>query len=677
MAAVLYGLCIVLLSGQTALCQQTKPFGPPPGMYYTVVAGSYYKDKSDAEHVFETLAAKLPEDILDHLEILKMSMFYLTRLGRFEERESAEPVLAAVKKVFPGAQIAPFKDVQGLDVVRLWKKEVQPSEAKGTAQHNAVKPTPPVLSSVRAFTHETPSLPSVHEKKSRDVSSQQIASAKPTLTSQSTSQTQAPSFALSDESSKTQHAQDVAKTPRKVSTPVLPISVKTPGGETVSPISAPSSIQTATPPAAMEQTPPSTSSASSQEQTEEQSATDGTKTLPKSATPILQLHVPVKVPGGETLLPATPSPKDVHGERTSKTPTALLPERSPVSKAHDDMGGGLQETPEEASALSSPDVSDPGKNVKPVPSPAAEKASVKSNTSNVIAELTPDDTGQSMQAEERVAETESNPIVRIIAGIFALGLLTFVALVMFRRDKKNEPKAFRSITPHLLKAVDTIRLDGLTALVDAAVLRYQRECFYKGGKIVCQGSTTDMKTILVTSCFSKDGKTFSAVALAKTLCSHDDIKVLVVDGAIRNPELHKVFEKPQGPGLLEAVYDNLDPLDLVVPTSKPNLFFLPNGNPDTRQGKSIFYEQMDAILKALKEQYDFIVFDGQSVMQNSEVPLLCSIFDMIVLVAACEKTKWEVLKLATDKLTSSGGNVLGVILNRRKFYIPRFLYGKI
>jgi len=57
--------------------------------------------------------------------------------------------------------------------------------------------------------------------------------------------------------------------------------------------------------------------------------------------------------------------------------------------------------------------------------------------------------------------------------------------------------------------------------------------------------------------------------------------------------------------------------------------------------------------------------------------LLAGQVDGVVLVAECEQTKWEILALCKEKLGRLGGQVLGVILNKRQFYIPGALYGKV
>ena len=80
-------------------------------------------------------------------------------------------------------------------------------------------------------------------------------------------------------------------------------------------------------------------------------------------------------------------------------------------------------------------------------------------------------------------------------------------------------------------------------------------------------------------------------------------------------------------------------------------------------------------LLELSHQFDFIIIDTPAVMKSSEAQILASFLDGVIFVVKAEKTKWEVAKIALDMIENSGGKVIGSILNRREFYIPKFLYG--
>jgi Mrp family chromosome partitioning ATPase len=51
--------------------------------------------------------------------------------------------------------------------------------------------------------------------------------------------------------------------------------------------------------------------------------------------------------------------------------------------------------------------------------------------------------------------------------------------------------------------------------------------------------------------------------------------------------------------------------------------------------------------------------------------------DGVVLVVEAEKTRWPVAETVRDKIKNSGGNILGIVLNKRRYYIPDWIYNKL
>jgi len=42
-----------------------------------------------------------------------------------------------------------------------------------------------------------------------------------------------------------------------------------------------------------------------------------------------------------------------------------------------------------------------------------------------------------------------------------------------------------------------------------------------------------------------------------------------------------------------------------------------------------------------------------------------------------ERTRWEVAENARKSIKSGNGNVLGVVLNKRRYHIPNWLYKRL
>ena len=55
-------------------------------------------------------------------------------------------------------------------------------------------------------------------------------------------------------------------------------------------------------------------------------------------------------------------------------------------------------------------------------------------------------------------------------------------------------------------------------------------------------------------------------------------------------------------------------------------------------------------------------------------PALVSQVDGVILVVEAEKTRWQVALSAKEKIIKSGGTILGTVFNKRKYYIPEYIY---
>jgi Mrp family chromosome partitioning ATPase len=84
-------------------------------------------------------------------------------------------------------------------------------------------------------------------------------------------------------------------------------------------------------------------------------------------------------------------------------------------------------------------------------------------------------------------------------------------------------------------------------------------------------------------------------------------------------------------------------------------------------------QPINAMLSALREKFDFIIFDGSPLRDYSESCFLAGKMDGVILVVEAERTKIEVARKIRKDLESTGVNILGVVLNKKKNYIPEYL----
>lgn len=194
------------------------------------------------------------------------------------------------------------------------------------------------------------------------------------------------------------------------------------------------------------------------------------------------------------------------------------------------------------------------------------------------------------------------------------------------------------------------------------------------GGLLSAGNGAAPRILLVTSARQGEGKTTCAAGLAAGLARGG--KVLLVEGNLRRPALHKIFGLESGPDL-KALLDGEDAGRCVRKSDLPRVDVLALESPGAEAAESFDAQLFGRKLRALAEQYDYVVVDGADVTNDSEACLTAREVDGVVLVAECESTKWEVLDIARNMVAQAGGKVLGVILNKRHYYVPRILYGKV
>jgi protein-tyrosine kinase len=79
----------------------------------------------------------------------------------------------------------------------------------------------------------------------------------------------------------------------------------------------------------------------------------------------------------------------------------------------------------------------------------------------------------------------------------------------------------------------------------------------------------------------------------------------------------------------------------------------------------------------LKEKFDLILIDSSSDDNLSDSIALSRKVDGVILVVEAGKTKRKVAENMKKKILSNGGSILGVVLNKRRYYIPEPLYKKL
>lgn len=179
-----------------------------------------------------------------------------------------------------------------------------------------------------------------------------------------------------------------------------------------------------------------------------------------------------------------------------------------------------------------------------------------------------------------------------------------------------------------------------------------------------------IKSLLFLSPTEGEGATTVLVQFAMALAGQGE-KVLLIDANFRSPSLHQQFHLDVESGLTELLLGKAKLSEVTKKTTVKNLWVIPSGSAPS---SPLTLNALDPHLQKMKEEADWVLFDGPPVNHFDEGLALSGKVDGVVMVLQAEKTRWEVAQAAKQRLEDSGGKVLGVVLNKRKFYIPKWLY---
>lgn len=190
-----------------------------------------------------------------------------------------------------------------------------------------------------------------------------------------------------------------------------------------------------------------------------------------------------------------------------------------------------------------------------------------------------------------------------------------------------------------------------------------------------------IKTIMFTGISQSSGVSSTAISFATSLAAESSNKVLLIDANLRNPYLHEVFNiAPYSLGLTDLL-DNTNDTEACIKYIKvaapSNLFVLVSGQKTLRPAMFFESRKFDRFLNTIRMQFDCIILDVPPAPIFSESRIICSKVDGVVLVIVSGKTRRQVALRAKLELERAGANLMGIVLNRRKYPIPEWIYKRL
>jgi capsular exopolysaccharide synthesis family protein len=167
--------------------------------------------------------------------------------------------------------------------------------------------------------------------------------------------------------------------------------------------------------------------------------------------------------------------------------------------------------------------------------------------------------------------------------------------------------------------------------------------------------------VLVTSAAAGEGKTTVASHLASSL-ARAGRKTLLIDGDLRRPAVHQLFEVPMQPGFSEALLGEVELEDAVQDTTLPGLTVMPAGQWDREVLQALARGSVEGIFEKLRAEFDFILVDSHPVHAATDALVLGQQADAVLLSVLKGVSEGPRVHAAARRLTELGARVLGAVL---------------
>jgi capsular exopolysaccharide synthesis family protein len=268
------------------------------------------------------------------------------------------------------------------------------------------------------------------------------------------------------------------------------------------------------------------------------------------------------------------------------------------------------------------------------------------------------------------AQTESSRLR--LAGGAGLGtfaaVLLGVAMLEFRRRKVNDVDEVvqglkmklvgslplvprRALMGRSSAATNNMWQQRLTESVDAIRTTLLNAARFEG-----------LRRVMVTSAVGGEGKTLLCCHLAVSL-ARAGYKTLLIDGDLRRPSVHKVFNLALGRGFSEllrgeadlATVANVGPLDC--------LHVVTAGQSDSAAIQNLAREHVSDVLQRIDSSYEFVIVDSAPVLPVADAQLIGQHVDGVVLSVMREVSRLPAVYAAYERLSLLRVRILGAVVN--------------
>lgn len=155
---------------------------------------------------------------------------------------------------------------------------------------------------------------------------------------------------------------------------------------------------------------------------------------------------------------------------------------------------------------------------------------------------------------------------------------------------------------------------------------------------------------------------------------HSSKPVLLIEADLMQPSQYQAFGLAPSPPLDHVLKEGTTLDGVISQVENSNLFLATLSTKVQSVLTARTFFQSTDMWKNVREHFALILIDSSPVGVTADSLALCESVDGIVLVVESEKTRAVLAQSVKDQILMREGNLLGMVFNKRKFYIPDCIY---
>ncbi len=171
------------------------------------------------------------------------------------------------------------------------------------------------------------------------------------------------------------------------------------------------------------------------------------------------------------------------------------------------------------------------------------------------------------------------------------------------------------------------------------------------------------RSFLMTSTRPNEGKSTSAFALSSVLASAGK-RVLLIDGDMRNPSLHKMLGIENAVGLSNYLSGSSDMKSLIQKTAVENFNAMTAGPIPPNAAELLSGDRMSSMIELLGKEFDHIIVDAPPVLGLADIPLLSNSVEGVIYTVEANGVKMKGIAAGLQRVRDSKAHVFGAIVTK-------------